>query len=80
MVVGGVTVGRGAVIGAAAVVDRDVPDYGIVVGNPSRLVGFAYPPRRPEPHLALAKGRSSTAGNGTYSRDGSGGRGGRRAP
>ena len=34
----GVTIGDGAIIGAKAVVASDVPAYGIVVGNPARLV------------------------------------------
>ena len=41
-VLSGVTIGDGAVIGARAVVARDVPPYGIVVGNPARLVRLRF--------------------------------------
>jgi UDP-2-acetamido-3-amino-2,3-dideoxy-glucuronate N-acetyltransferase len=37
----GLTIGRYALIGAGSVVTRDVPDFGRVVGNPGRLVGFS---------------------------------------
>jgi UDP-2-acetamido-3-amino-2,3-dideoxy-glucuronate N-acetyltransferase len=39
-VVCGNTIGRYAFIGAGAVVTRDIPDYAMVVGNPSRIVGW----------------------------------------
>lgn len=37
----GVTIGRGAVIGAASLVTGDVPAFTVVVGNPARVVGRA---------------------------------------
>ncbi len=39
-IVGGVTIGQYAFVGAGAVVTRDVPDFGLVVGNPARQVGW----------------------------------------
>ncbi len=38
-ILGGVTIGEQALVGAGAVVTRDVPDYAIVAGNPARVVG-----------------------------------------
>jgi chloramphenicol O-acetyltransferase type B len=42
-IMSGVTIGDGAVVGAGAVVAKDVPPYGIVVGNPSKIVRFRFP-------------------------------------
>lgn len=36
----GITIGRYALIGAGAVVTKDVPDYALVVGNPGRVTGW----------------------------------------
>lgn len=38
----GVRIGHGAVIGAGSVVVGDVPDYGIVGGNPAQLIRTRY--------------------------------------
>jgi len=41
VVLPGINVGRMALVGAGAVVTRDVAERGIVAGNPARLRGFA---------------------------------------
>lgn len=41
IVLPGVRIGRMAVVGSGSVVTRDVPERGIVAGNPARLRGFA---------------------------------------
>jgi UDP-2-acetamido-3-amino-2,3-dideoxy-glucuronate N-acetyltransferase len=42
-IVCGNTVGRWALVAAGSVVTRDVPDYGLVAGNPARLRAFVSP-------------------------------------
>jgi acetyltransferase-like isoleucine patch superfamily enzyme len=39
IILGGVRIGAGAIIGAAALVDQDVPPYAVFAGNPGRVVG-----------------------------------------
>ena len=36
----GVTIGRGAIVGAGAVVSRNVPEFAVVVGNPAQVVKY----------------------------------------
>jgi len=36
----GIRVGRGAIIGAFSLVNKDVPPYAIVYGSPARVQGF----------------------------------------
>jgi UDP-2-acetamido-3-amino-2,3-dideoxy-glucuronate N-acetyltransferase len=38
-ILGGLTIGKSALVGAGAVVTRDVPDYAIVAGVPAKVVG-----------------------------------------
>jgi len=36
----GVTIGEYALIGAGAVITKDVPDYALIVGNPGKQIGW----------------------------------------
>lgn len=38
IILGGVTIGRGAVIGAGTIVTKSIPPYSIYVGNPGRVI------------------------------------------
>lgn len=40
----GVRIGNGAVIGAGAVVTKDIPDYAIAVGVPAKIVKYRFDP------------------------------------
>lgn len=37
----GLKIGKFAMVGAGSVVTKDVPDYGLVYGNPAKLAGYA---------------------------------------
>ena len=38
-IIAGITIGESALVGAGAVVTKDVPDYAIVAGAPARVIG-----------------------------------------
>lgn len=39
-IIKGVKIGNGAVVGAGSVVTKDIPEYGIAVGNPAKTVKY----------------------------------------
>lgn len=43
MVLSGVTIGKGAIVGAGCIVSKDIPAYAIVIGNPMKIVKYRFP-------------------------------------
>lgn len=54
MILSGVHIGDGAVIGARALVSRNVPPYAVAAGNPARVVRFRFEPHVIQDLLALS--------------------------
>lgn len=44
----GATIGRGAIVSACTVVNRSIPPYAVVGGNPGRIIGWRKRPPRTE--------------------------------
>lgn len=55
IILGGITVGTHAMVGAGSVVTRDVPDYAVVAGNPARVIRYLAPePKATQQHVPSA--------------------------
>ena len=42
IIMGGVTIGEGAIVAAGAVVTKSIPDYAIVGGNPAKIIKYRH--------------------------------------
>lgn len=42
VILGGISIGNGAVIAANSLVNKDVPDYAIVAGSPAKIIGYRF--------------------------------------
>ncbi len=44
LVLGGVTIGKGSVVGAGSVVTEDIPPHSFAIGNPAKVIRQLSPP------------------------------------
>lgn len=42
VILGGVTIGHHSIIGANAVITKDIPPYSVVIGNPAKVIKQFY--------------------------------------
>lgn len=52
-IMGGVTIGYGAIVGAFSVVDNDVPPFAVVHGNRATIRGYRFSPKQIEALLQI---------------------------
>lgn len=62
----GLTIGANALVGAGAVVTRDVPDFAIVAGVPARVIGDTRNPVASTPQPPTHAAQASTDLEGSY--------------
>ena len=53
VLLGNITIGDGAIIGAFSVVAKDVPPYAVVVGNPAQIKRYRFEPEQIEKLLQI---------------------------
>lgn len=42
LVMGGISIGDGAIVGAGSIVTRDIPPYAVAVGNPAKVIRYRF--------------------------------------
>ena len=55
----GVTIGRGSVIAAGAVVTKDIPRYSIAAGVPAKVIKMRFTPEQIKEHEKIIESRAS---------------------
>lgn len=53
VLLGGITIGDGAIIGAFSVVAKDIPPYAVVIGNPCKIIRYRFTPRQIKKLLSI---------------------------